>query len=176
MSPPGREERDVRGFQNARPGELIVTTSPQMLQDLFTRLKPVLAPAEEAGWDTSRVYLLLDELLSNVYRHGYLEKLGEPIGVRLRVQDRYCHLAVRDLAPVFDSALHAESRSAPHPESGQTGGMGLVIVQSMCESFTHQMPHEGGNALYLVMKLQRRHATAGTGAGSGSRTQEATLD
>ena len=150
----------MRSFKDPRPGEVVVTTSPHMLQDLFGRLKPVLAPAEKAGWDTSRVYLLLDEILSNVHRHGYAEREGEPLGVRLRVQDRFCYLAVRDLAPTFDSARHAETRSVPSPESGQTGGMGLVIVQSMCESFVHQVPHEGGNALYLVMKLQPRFASA----------------
>ena len=148
----------MRRFTDLRPGEVIVLTSPQMLQDLFAKLKPVLSPAERAGYDTSRVYLLLDELLSNVYRHGYQERDGEPIGVRLRVQDSFCHLAVRDLAPTFDSARHAETRTAPRPESGQTGGMGLVIVQSMCESFVHQVPREGGNAVYLVMKLLRRAA------------------
>ena len=149
----------MSSFTDPRPGEVIVLTSPQMLQDLFAKLKPVLAPAERAGYDTSRVYLLLDELLSNVHRHGYQERDGEPIGVRLRVQDAFCYLAVRDLAPTFDSARHAETRSAPHPESGQTGGMGLVIVQSMCESFVHQVPREGGNGVYLVMKLQRRAAS-----------------
>jgi anti-sigma regulatory factor (Ser/Thr protein kinase) len=166
----------MQEFQDPRPGEVIVSTSPHMLQDLFARLKPVLAPAEEAGYDTSRVYLLLDELLSNVYRHGYAEAQGQPIGVRLRLQDRYCHLAVRDLAPTFDSARHAETRSAPHPESGQTGGMGLVIVQSMCESFTHRVPLEGGNAVYLVMKLQRRYAETTAGASARSQGEKARLE
>jgi anti-sigma regulatory factor (Ser/Thr protein kinase) len=151
----------MSGFRDRRPDEVVVLTSPQMLQDLFGKLKPVLSPAERNGYDTSRVYLLLDELLSNVYRHGYKERDGEPIGVRLRVQEHFCYLAVRDLAPTFDSAQHAATRSAPHPESGQTGGMGLVIVASMCDSFVHQVPREGGNAVYLVMKLQRRPGAAG---------------
>jgi anti-sigma regulatory factor (Ser/Thr protein kinase) len=159
----------VRHFKEHRPGELIVSTSPRMLQDLFAGLKPVFAPAEKEGYDTSRVYLLLDELLSNAYRHGYKERDGEPIGVRLRVQEQYCYLAVRDLAPSFDSASHAETRSAPHPESGQTGGMGLVIVHSMCESFVHHVPNEGGNVVYLVMKLPRRTAGGAVEAGETRR-------
>lgn len=143
-------------FQDQRPGETIVLTSASMLQDLFTQLKPQLAPAEAAGYDTSRVYLLLDELLSNIYRHGYGERDGQVIGVRLRAQGEFVYLALRDQARTFDSAVAAATRQAPGPESGQTGGMGLVIVQSMCESFTHQVPREGGNALYLVMRLLRR--------------------
>jgi anti-sigma regulatory factor (Ser/Thr protein kinase) len=151
-------------FQETRPGEIIVTTSQRMLQDLFEKLKPGLEPATRAGFDTSRVYLLLDELLSNIHRHGYMGEEGRPMGVRLRLHKEYVYLAVRDLAPTFDSAHHAETRSAPPPESGQTGGMGLVIVRSMCESFTHQVPHEGGNAIYLVMKLMRRAVLAPAGA------------
>ena len=161
----------MKHFEEIRPGETIVLTGAGMLQELFEKLRPALAPALRAGFDTSRVYLLLDELLSNIYRHGYAGQDGEPIGVRLRVHGEFCYVAVRDLAPTFDSARHAETRTAPPPESGQTGGMGLVIVQNMCESFAHQVPREGGNALYLVMRLVRRTTSAhdleraGTAAG-----------
>jgi anti-sigma regulatory factor (Ser/Thr protein kinase) len=146
----------MRDFHDRRPGEVVVRTSPQMLQDLFDRLKPTLAPAEQQGYDTSRVYLLLDEMVSNAHRHGYGGADDEPVGVRVRVQGEYVYIAVRDLAPTFDSARHAATRTAPAPDSGATGGMGLVIVQSMCESLVHQVPKEGGNAVYAVMKLQRR--------------------
>lgn len=147
-------------FKDPRPGEVNVKTSSAMLQDLFSRLRPILAPAERAGHDTSRVYLLLDELLSNIHRHGYRGADDQPIGVRVRVHDEYVHLAVRDQAPTFDTAHHATTRTAPPPDSGQKGGMGLFIVQSMCESFVHRVPHDGGNAVYLVMKLPRQAGAA----------------
>ena len=150
----------MRSFAATRPGEVVVRTSPQLLRDLFAKLEPALAPARETGFDIGRVHLALDELLSNVFRHGYGGREGEPIGVRLRLRGEFCHLALRDLAPTFDSARHAETRTAPPPDSGQTGGMGLFIVQKMCDSFTHQVPHEGGNALYLVLRLLRRDTPA----------------
>jgi anti-sigma regulatory factor (Ser/Thr protein kinase) len=146
----------MRGFHDKRPGEIVVRTSPQMLEDTFARLRPILAPAEQDGQDTSRVYLLLDELLSNVYRHGYGETDGEPIGVRLRVHDGFVEVAVRDLAPTFDVAQHAATREAPPPERGQRGGMGLFIVYSMCDTFVHQVPREGGNVVFASMRLPRR--------------------
>ena len=146
----------MREFHDRRPGEVVIRTSPHMLQVLFDGLKQTLAPAEQQGFDTSRVYLLLDEMVSNAYRHGYNEQDDEPVGVRVRVQGDYVYVAVRDLAPTFDSARHAATRTAPPPDSGATGGMGLVIVQSMCESLVHQVPKEGGNAVYAVMKMQRR--------------------
>jgi anti-sigma regulatory factor (Ser/Thr protein kinase) len=148
----------MRSFKESRPGEWIVATSQEMLQELFARLRSELAPAEQQGYDSSRLYLLLDELLSNVYRHGYQGRDGEPIGVRVRMQGERAHVVVRDLAPTFDTAGHALTRKAPPPESGARGGMGLFIISSMCESFEHRVPHEGGNAVYVVMKLPRRGA------------------
>jgi anti-sigma regulatory factor (Ser/Thr protein kinase) len=154
-------------FRDVRPGEIVIATSTQMLQDFFARVRPLLAPAERDGFDTSRVYLLLDEILSNVHRHGYAGTNGQPIGVRLRLQDGYVHLAVRDHAPTFDCAAHAATRTAPPPESAQPGGMGLFLVRNMCDSFVHRVPLEGGNAVYAVMKLPRRLGVepAGTAAG-----------
>lgn len=145
----------MAAFLTARPGEVVVHTSPQMLQELFTQLRSELAPAERDGYDTGRVYLLLDEVLSNVQRHGYAGSDGCPIGVRVRVQGDRVHMIVRDSAPTFDIASHAVTRTAPPPERA-TSGMGLFIVQSMCESFVHRVPQEGGNAVYLVMRMPRR--------------------
>jgi anti-sigma regulatory factor (Ser/Thr protein kinase) len=160
-------------FHDTRPGELVIATSPQMLQDLFGRLRPLLAPAERDGFDTSRVYLLLDEILSNVHRHGYAGADGRPIGIRLRLQQGYVHLAVRDQAPTFDCAAHAATRTPPPPESAQPGGMGLFLVRNMCDSFVHRVPLEGGNAVYAVMKLPRRPGaeTVGTAVGGGRATE-----
>lgn len=145
-------------FKEARPGEWLVSTSSNMLAELFAQLRPELAPAEQQGYDTSRVYLLLDELLSNVHRHGYDARDGEPIGVRVRTHADRVQIVVRDMAPTFDSATYALTRTAPPPSSGATGGMGLFIIYSMCESFEHRIPQEGGNAVYLTMKLPRRGA------------------
>jgi anti-sigma regulatory factor (Ser/Thr protein kinase) len=165
----------MRGFQDPRPGEIIVRTSPRMLEDMFAKLRPVLAPAETGGYDTSRVYLLLDELLSNVYRHGYGESQGEPIGVRVRVQDGAVHLAMRDIAPTFDVAAHAATRQAPPPDSGQRGGMGLFILYSMCESFVHNVPRDGGNLVFLTMKLPQRRSAAGDAGAARPVARNSTL-
>jgi len=160
----------MRAFQASRPGEILIRTSPQMLEETFAKLRPQLAAAESAGHDTSRVYLLLDELLSNIYRHGYGEARGEPIGVRVRVENGEVHLVVRDLAPTFDVAAHAATRQAPPPEKGQRGGMGLFIVYSMCESFVHNEPRDGGNIIFLRLKLPKRTGVHVPIARPGSRT------
>ena len=146
----------MRRFKDTRPGELVVLTSPGFLQEVFEKIRPQLDPARQAGYDISRVYLMLDEMLSNTYRHGYQRAPGLPIGVEVHVRGDVCRVVVRDLAPTYDSALNARTRSLPTPESGDPGGRGLVIVYRMCESFEHMTPPEGGNVVVLVMKLLRR--------------------
>jgi len=146
----------MKTFREPRPGEVIVHTSPHFLQEFFERLKPLLLPARRAGFDVGRVYLILDEMLSNVYRHGYKSAAGQPIGVVLDIQGSRCHIRIRDLAPLFDSPLHARHRALPAPESGSPGGRGLVIVHRMCDVFTHGGGEEGGNELELVLRMVRR--------------------
>jgi len=156
-------------FRQPRPGEIVVHTSQRFLQEVFDKIKPLLQPAHDAGYDTSRVYLMLDELLSNIYRHGYKRAPRQPIGVQVRVLGERCYVALRDLAPTFDSPRHAGTRALPAPESGEVGGRGLVIVHRMCESFEHRVPAEGGNALYLVMKLVRQERLVGAGRSAPER-------
>jgi anti-sigma regulatory factor (Ser/Thr protein kinase) len=146
----------MKNLGEPRPGEFIVHTSPSFLQEVFERLKPVLQPARQAGYDVGRVYLILDELLSNVYRHGYGCASGQPIGVSVEIRDSHCFMRIRDRAPLFDSPLHARHRALPAPESGAPGGRGLVIVHRMCPTFTHRAGAEGGNELELVLNMVRR--------------------
>jgi hypothetical protein len=32
--------------------------------------------------------------------------------------------------------------------------MGLIILQKLCEKFMHQVPSDGGNALYMSVRLR----------------------
>ena len=143
----------MKSFREQRPGEIIVRTAPDFLQRAFNQVRGKLQPVQDAGYDVSRVYLMLDEVLSNIYKHGYGRRDGHPIGVQLDAHGDTCVITTRDLAPTFDSPRHASTRVLPDPETGAPGGRGLVIVHRLCESFEHRVPAEGGNELRLVMKL-----------------------
>ena len=156
----------MRSFRHTRPDEIIVRTAPDFLQEAFRRLRGAMKPALDAGYDVSRIYLILDEILSNMYKHGYGRREGEPIGVHLRIQDDVCVITARDLAPTFDSARHACTRVLPDPEAGAPGGRGLVIVNRLCESFEHSVTPEGGNVLRLVMKLVARRDSSAADLGA----------
>lgn len=161
----------MTAFRITQPDEVLVHTAPDFLQTAFERLRPYLKPVYDAGYDVSRIYLMLDEILSNIYKHGYGRQSGRPIGVQVRVHDDVCVITTRDLAPTFDSAKHARTRVLPDPETGAPGGRGLVIVHRMCESFEHWAPAGGGNVLRLVMKLVTRREPSDVGSISRRRIE-----
>ena len=133
--------------------KLLVWTSPQVVRGLFARLGPALSVAESHGLDTGRLRLVLDEVVSNAYRHGYRMRNGEPIQVRMQIVGDVCHLEVRDAAPQFDCVAHSWERPDPDPTLGKAGGMGLVILRQLCDTFAYDTPVEGGNRLRLTLRL-----------------------
>lgn len=143
-------------FRETRPGELLFETSTHLVPEVLEKVGPQLQEAEQQGFDTTRVMLMLDEVVSNVYRHGYRNQNGQPIGVRIRIEGDLVQIAIRDRAPTFDSARHADTRALPDPRLGKPGGMGLIILQKLCEKFMHQIPSDGGNALYISVRLRRK--------------------
>ena len=150
----------MKNFRTAYQDEFLVRTSPQFLEDVFHWVRPILRPSHRAGYEIGRVFLILDEVLSNVYRHGYGRAGGQLIGVRLRVEGDRCDIIVRDLARHFDGAWHAKRSALPAPESASPGGRGLVIMQRIVESIVHRVPPEGGNELHLVMRMLLRPGVA----------------
>jgi anti-sigma regulatory factor (Ser/Thr protein kinase) len=133
--------------------QLVVWTSPQVVRGLFARLGPELSSAERDGLDTGRLRLVLDEVVSNSYRHGYRLRNGEPIRVCLQIVGDVCHLEVRDAAPQFDCVAHSWERPEPDPMLGKAGGMGLVLLRQLCDTFTYDAPAEGGNRLRMTLRL-----------------------
>ena len=164
----------MKTFRTTFPDELLVCTAPDFLEDVFTWIRPVLRPAHRAGFETGRIFLILDEVLSNVYRHGYGHAAGQPIGVRLRVEGDRCDIIIRDLAPHFDGAWHAQRSALPAPESAAPGGRGLVIMHRIAESIVHRVPPEGGNELHMVMRMLRRPGVATAAPAAVSETAPST--
>jgi anti-sigma regulatory factor (Ser/Thr protein kinase) len=152
----------MASFRENRPGEILLETAADVVPQVLAQVRPQLAEAEQRGLEISRVMLMLDEMVSNIYRHGYHKRAGQPIGIRIRFEGDLCQIAVRDLAPTFDCVEYAKTRALPDPRLGKPGGMGLIIMQELCESFVHQVPSNGGNALYMTIRLRPRSVqTAG---------------
>ena len=90
------------------------------------------------------VELVLEELGTNVLRHGYGPDRTGPLTIEVQVHPDRIEFALEDEAPTFDP------RTAPAPdrpqslEAAQVGGLGLSMVASMTSRLEHDRL-DGGN-------------------------------
>lgn len=93
--------------------------------------------------------LSLEEICTNIIKHGYRGGSELPIEVALHREDRALRLTITDAAPHFDP------RSAPTPEleagweERPIGGLGWHLVFEMMDEVQHQPLEPVGNRITL---------------------------
>jgi serine/threonine-protein kinase RsbW len=99
--------------------------------------------------------LCLEEALSNVIRHGYQGRPGQPITVEFAQYDREVAFTVDDQAPPFDPLAQPETAPATAPASINDfpiGGLGIGMMRKFAGSLAYQrLP--AGNRLILRFPL-----------------------
>jgi anti-sigma regulatory factor (Ser/Thr protein kinase) len=93
--------------------------------------------------------LCLEEVLSNIIRHGYSSEPDHPIVVRyMPVQNGCSYLVVEDQAPPFDP-LAAETIPVEEPLHGaRIGGLGIRLLRGFAASLNYE-PTPAGNRLTI---------------------------
>ncbi len=108
---------------------------------------------ESAGFDskaTHDVLLSVDEVLTNVIRHAYKCKPGEPekgqISVSFSEFEDRAEIIIEDEGPCFDP------RSIPAPKlpSEKPGGLGIFLVRSLMDELHYEPLKPQGNRLRIV--------------------------
>jgi len=114
--------------------------------DEFCRVQGVPA---DARW---RFQVALDEILSNIVRHGFRHQPGT-IALTFARDDRAVTVEVVDSAPPFDP------REAPAPdtssplESRPAGGLGIKLAESLVDELAYERRDEH-NHLKLAWRLR----------------------
>jgi anti-sigma regulatory factor (Ser/Thr protein kinase) len=104
----------------------------------------------EARW---RFHIALDEILSNIVRHGYTHETGT-ITLTFAHDDRAVSVEVVDSAPAFDPR-HAPPPDTSSPvESRRAGGLGIVLAEELLDELAYERRH-GQNHLKLTWRLRR---------------------
>ena len=100
-----------------------------------------------------RLMVALDEVLSNVVRHG--QPTDGSIRVRFEAQGDVVTLTVEDASTAFNPlTAPAPDTSAPL-ERRQPGGLGIAVVTALLEDVRYERV-DGRNRLTLVDRLTRR--------------------
>jgi serine/threonine-protein kinase RsbW len=93
--------------------------------------------------------LCLEEILSNIIRHGYANEPGHAIAIRFsEIEKGDFQLAIEDQAPPFNPVTAPISPIEETLEGRRDGGLGIRLVRN----FAGNMKHEsvvGGNRLIM---------------------------
>lgn len=88
--------------------------------------------------------LCLEEVLSNIIRHGYLGQPDHSIGVRFSSpRDNYFVLVVEDQAPPFDPVAAPELPPISAREDASVGGQGIRLLRRFADALEYQATPTG---------------------------------
>lgn len=96
-----------------------------------------------------RLELAVDEVATNIIRHGYQEQPGT-IEIELSRQDEALVIHVRDQAPPFDPTGVSPPDLTKSLHKRAAGGLGIYITKQVMDTVTHRLPARGGNELIMV--------------------------
>ena len=106
--------------------------------------------------DTLRLTVMIEELFTNVVRHGHGDDSDAPIRLSLTASATEVAVVFEDTAPAFDPSAHvARSRADLEAEltDRPVGGFGVALVAQMAHSLDYT--REGGlNRVRLVLVRQ----------------------
>jgi anti-sigma regulatory factor (Ser/Thr protein kinase) len=106
------------------------------------------------------INLCLEEVVSNVVRHGYHEVAGSQIRVLFRTSPTGMYVfTVEDHAPAFDPLATATPPLIGEQDPGQLGGQGIRLVRAFASSVAYE-PMQGGNRLHLSFARAGHSASA----------------
>jgi anti-sigma regulatory factor (Ser/Thr protein kinase) len=106
-----------------------------------------LAPAER---DLMALHLVLEEVVTNVVRHGYRDGAAHTFTVALAVApDRRVTAVVTDDAPAYDPLARPEVDVTQPLEEREIGGLGVHLVKKLMDS-AHYERRDGHNVLTLA--------------------------
>jgi len=104
----------------------------------------------EARW---RFQIALDEILSNIVRHGYKGTAGI-IALTFTHDGRTVSVEVVDSAPAFDPR-HAPPPDTSSPvESRRPGGLGIVLAEELLDELAYERRDEH-NHVRLTWRMRR---------------------
>jgi serine/threonine-protein kinase RsbW len=102
------------------------------------------------------VQVTLDEVLSNIVRHGYRGQPEGRIQIAFRVADGALEVTIQDDAPPFDPLAAALPDLATGLAQRPIGGLGILLTRRLMDDVQYERA-EGGNRL----TLRKRMAAAG---------------
>jgi serine/threonine-protein kinase RsbW len=144
----------------SRTLSLTLRNHPAEISRLVDRLEAFGAESGLSPDVTFRLTLALDEIVSNVIRHGFDDDVEHQIAVTVDVGDDTIAATVEDDGAPFDP------RDAPLPnldaplEERKAGGLGMHLVRSTMDEVLYR--REGGRNVLTVRTAAAERNSAGS--------------
>jgi serine/threonine-protein kinase RsbW len=86
------------------------------------------------------VLLAVQEMVTNVLRHGYQLDEGQPVEVVFTLSDDSLQIELRDMAPAFDPLAHDEGSVVEFDEGmpSEGGGYGIRIARMVMDDVSYR--------------------------------------
>lgn len=118
----------------------------------------VRAWAEAGGWTADRVadiVLAVDEALTNVIRHGYQGRTGQPIELRCRdLRDAVGGVGPEIVIRDWGRQVPLEEICGRDLDDLRPGGLGVHLIRNLMDSA--EFSHADGGGMRLVMRVYRQ--------------------
>ena len=98
---------------------------------------------------TYRLTLSLDEIVSNVIRHGYSDTSDHVVEVRLSIRDGVVTSVIEDDGHPYDPRESPEPDLSMPVEQRGPGGLGIFLVRQMMDSIDYAR-RDGKNVLTVT--------------------------
>lgn len=105
------------------------------------------------------VLVSVQEMVTNVFRHGYRDMDGS-IEVRFALDPDRFSVEIRDQAPPFDPTSFAMNEVVSEEPPTQVGGYGIMIVRSVMDEVAYE--HVDGQNRLCLTKFVKAPAMAGS--------------
>ncbi|MCA8948375.1 MAG: ATP-binding protein [Planctomycetes bacterium] len=109
--------------------------------------------AEDPEGNRYNVLLAVQEMVTNVLRHGYHHDEHEPIEIEFALTNEQLQIELRDRGPEFDPIAHGETEAAAGNEMPtEAGGFGIHIAQMVMDELSY-VRRDGWNCLRLTKEI-----------------------
>lgn len=128
---------------------------PAERRQLATIRQFVELHAEKTTASKNEIYDLVqavDEAATNIIVHGYQDRIGE-IEMEMEYQKGRIIIKLRDEAPPFDPTTAPEPDLSLPLHLRPIGGLGIYLIRSCVNEFSHSIRPEGGNEVKMVKYL-----------------------
>jgi len=126
-----------------------ITSDPQLLAVVRAAVAKVCELAGYSDEVSQKIVLAVDEACTNVIKHAYKGRKGQPIDLEFRLGNRNLGITIQDHGePAEKSKLKSRDLKEIRP-----GGLGVYLIKSTMDRVKYVTKPDSGNQLIMTKSL-----------------------